>query len=60
MDHYRIKTHSRSTSEEKSSIDNHIENIAQIIIKASDKQVKRNYMTLSNTNFREVVETPFS
>ena len=60
MDHYRIKTHSRSTSEEKNSIDNHIENIAQIIIKVSDRQVKRNYMTLSNTNFREVVETPFS
>ena len=43
MDHYRIKTHSRSTSEEKILIDNHIKKIAQIIIKASenDRQVKR-------------------
>ena len=44
----------------KNSIDNCVDNIAQIIVKASksDRQVK--HKSSPDANFREVVETPFS
>ena len=44
----------------KNSIDNRVDNIAQIIVKASksDRQVK--HKSSPDANFREVVETPFS
>ena len=55
-----VPKHTVDTILRKNSIDNHVENSPQIIVKASksDRQIK--HITLFNMNFREVVQTQFS